>query len=35
MGVSLEPFPRVAGWLARLHDRPSVAAEAAIVAGLA
>ncbi len=35
MGVSLEPFAYVAGWLAGLHDRPSVAAEAAIVAGLA
>jgi len=35
MGVSLEPFPHVAGWLTGLHDRPSVAAEAAIVAGLA
>lgn len=35
LGVSLEPFPHVAAWLDTLCDRRSVAAEAAIVAGLA
>jgi glutathione S-transferase len=35
MGVALEPFPHVAGWLEGLRDRRSVAAEADIVAGLA
>lgn len=35
MGVSLEPFPHLAAWLDGLCDRPSVAAEAALVAGLA
>jgi glutathione S-transferase len=34
LGVSLEPYPHVDGWLARLAERPSIAAELAIVAGL-
>lgn len=35
MGVSFEAFPNVAAWLDALSERPAVAAEAAIVAGLA
>jgi len=34
MGVALEPFAALSGWLARLLIRPAVAAEARIVAGL-
>jgi glutathione S-transferase len=34
LGVSLEPYPRLDDWLARLARRPSVAAEVAVVAGL-
>ena len=34
LGVSLEPYPYVDGWLARLAERPSIAAEIAVVAGL-
>jgi glutathione S-transferase len=34
LGVSLEPYPRVAAWLDGLSDRPSVAAEVAVVAAL-
>ena len=34
LGVSLEPYPRLADWLARLSERPSVAAEVAVVASL-
>ncbi len=34
LGVSLEPYPHVDGWLGRLAERPSIAAELAIVAGL-
>lgn len=35
MGVSLEPFPVVQGWLAACEERPSVVAEVATVASLA
>lgn len=35
MGISLDPFPRVAAWLEELTERPSIAAEADIVAALA
>jgi glutathione S-transferase len=35
MGVSLEPFPAICGWLARCAERPSVAAEVETVATLA
>ena len=34
LGVSLESYPDVDGWLARLAERPSVAAEIATVASL-
>lgn len=34
LGVSLEPYARVAGWLDRLAERPSVAAEIALVGAL-
>jgi len=34
LGVSLEPYPHVESWLARLTERPSVAAEVAVVAAL-
>ena len=34
LGVELEPFPALAGWLDRLLERPAVAAEAEIVAAL-
>ena len=34
MGVAYEPFPMLLGWLQRLLERPAVAAEAAVVAGL-
>ena len=34
LGVSLESYPDVDGWLARLAERPSVAAELATVASL-
>jgi glutathione S-transferase len=33
--VSLEPYPRLANWLDRLAERPSVRAEVVVVAGLA
>ena len=32
LGVSFEPYPNLEAWLARLGERPSVAAEIAIVA---
>lgn len=35
LGVSLGPYRALAGWLERLGERPSIAAEAEIVAGLA
>jgi glutathione S-transferase len=34
LGVPLDPFPSLSDWLARLLERPAVAAEAEIVAGL-
>jgi glutathione S-transferase len=34
LGVELGPFVSVAGWLARLEERPAIAAEAGIVAAL-
>ena len=34
LGVSLEPYPHVESWLARLTEQPSVAAEVAVVAAL-
>jgi len=34
LGVSLAPYPHVESWLARLTERPSVAAEVAVVAAL-
>jgi glutathione S-transferase len=34
LGVSLAPFPHVDAWLARLAERPSIAAEIALVATL-
>ena len=34
LDVSLEPFPALSDWVARLEDRPAVAAEAEIVAAL-
>ena len=34
LGVSLEPYPTLAGWLQRLSERPAVAAEIDIVAAL-
>jgi len=34
LGVSLEPYSYVDGWLVRLAERPSIAAEIAVVAGL-
>jgi RNA polymerase-associated protein len=34
LGVSLDPYPAVAGWLERLLERPAIAAEASIVAAL-
>jgi glutathione S-transferase len=34
LGVSFEPYPHLQDWLARLGERPSVAAEIAIVAAL-
>jgi RNA polymerase-associated protein len=34
LGVELERFPTLAAWLARLEERPAVAAEAGIVAAL-
>jgi glutathione S-transferase len=35
MGVSLEPYPALTGWLGRCCERPSVAAEVETVASLA
>ena len=35
LGVSLGPYPHLDAWLARLVERPSVAAEVAVVASLA
>lgn len=34
LGVALDGFPALAGWLARLEERPAVAGEAGIVAAL-
>lgn len=34
LGVSLDGFPALAGWLARLEERPAVASEVGIVAAL-
>lgn len=34
MGVELDPYPALAGWLERLLDRPAVAEEAHVVAAL-
>jgi glutathione S-transferase len=34
LGVPLEPYPAVLDWVARLLERPSVAVEAELVAGL-
>ena len=34
LGVSLEPYPHVDAWLGTLAERPSVAAEIALVAAL-
>ena len=34
LGVELDGLPHLAGWLARLEERPSIAAEAGIVAAL-
>jgi glutathione S-transferase len=34
LGVSYAPYPHVDAWLARLAERPSVAAEVAVVAAL-
>jgi RNA polymerase-associated protein len=34
LGVELDGFPALADWLARLEERPAIAAEAAIVAAL-
>ena len=35
MGVSLDPFPAVRGWLDRLEERPSIATELEIVGAFA
>ena len=35
MDVSLDPFPAVRGWLDRLEERPSIAAELEVVAAFA
>ncbi len=34
LGVDFEPYPALSGWLARLEERPAIAAEAGIVAAL-
>jgi stringent starvation protein A len=34
LGVPLDPYPAVAGWVERLLERPAIAAEASIVAAL-
>jgi glutathione S-transferase len=34
LGVDFEPYPALAAWLARLEERPAIAAEADIVAAL-
>jgi glutathione S-transferase len=34
MGVAFDPYPAISEWLARLLDRPAVAEEAHVVAGL-
>ena len=34
LGVDFEPYPALAAWLARLEERPAIAAEAGIVAAL-
>jgi RNA polymerase-associated protein len=34
LGVRLDPYPAVAGWVDRLLERPAIAAEASIVAAL-
>jgi len=34
LGVDLDGFPSLTAWLARLEERPAIAAEAGIVAAL-
>jgi len=34
LGVDLDPFPALAGWLERMLERPSVATEAQVIAAL-
>ena len=34
LGVELDPYPAVSDWLARLEQRPAIAAETAVVAAL-
>ena len=34
LGVSLAPYPNVDAWVGRISERPSVAAEVAVVAAL-
>jgi len=34
LGVPLDPYPAVAGWVERLLERPAIAAEASIAAAL-
>ena len=34
LGIDFEPYPVLAAWLARLEERPAIAAEAGIVAAL-
>jgi glutathione S-transferase len=34
LGVALDPYPALSGWLARLLERPAVAAEAQVVSAL-
>jgi glutathione S-transferase len=34
LGVDLDGFPALSAWLARLEERPAIAAEAGIVAAL-
>ena len=34
LGVSLEPYPSLVDWLARLSERPSIQAELEVVAAL-
>jgi glutathione S-transferase len=35
LGVDLEPYPALSAWLARLSERPAVAAELELTAALA